>query len=80
MPAPGRALRAWLEAAAITEGPVFRAIDGYENVEPARTDGLTVARVVKRAALAAGLDRARVSGHSLRVRGDEKPRVMASTP
>jgi len=32
-----------------------------------RTDGLTVARVVKRAALAAGLDAGRFSGHSLRL-------------
>lgn len=63
---PMRALRAWLEAAEIAEGPLFRAIDRHGNVKLSRTDGLTVARVVKRAALAEGLEPARVSGHSLR--------------
>lgn len=62
---PVRSLRAWLEAAQITDGPVFRAIDRHGNVKPGRTDGLTVARVVKRTARAAGID-ARVAGHSLR--------------
>lgn len=36
-------------------------------MKPERTDGLTVARVVKRAAEEAGLDAAQVSGHSLRL-------------
>lgn len=64
---PVRALRAWLEAAAITDGPLFRAIDRHGNVRPGRTDGLTVARVVKRATRAAGLEAERFSGHSLRL-------------
>ncbi len=64
---PVRALRAWLDAAAIIEGPVFRALDRHGNVSVVRTDGLTVARVVKRTALAAGLDAERFSGHSLRL-------------
>lgn len=64
---PVRALRAWLEAAAITQGPLFRAIDRHGNVKSERTDGVTVARVVKQAALAAGLDPERFSGHSLRL-------------
>jgi len=64
---PVRALRAWLEAASITEGPLFRSVDRHGNVKADRTDGLTVARVVKRAALAAGLDAERSSGHSLRL-------------
>ena len=64
---PVRALRAWLEAARITSGPLFRSVDRHGNVGAGRTDGLTVARVVKRAALAAGLDADRFSGHSLRL-------------
>ncbi len=63
---PVRALRAWLEAR-ITSGPLFRSVDRHGNVSAERTDGLTVARVVKRAALAAGLDPERFSGHSLRL-------------
>ncbi len=64
---PVRALRAWLEAVAITTGPLFRSIDRHGNVSAARIDGLTVARVVKRTALAAGLEAERFSGHSLRL-------------
>jgi len=37
------------------------------NVSAERTEGLTVVRVVKRAALAAGLEAERFSGHSLRL-------------
>ena len=62
---PVRSLRAWLDGAGITSGPVFRAVDRHGNVKPNRTDGLTVARVVKRCAEASGID-ARVGGHSLR--------------
>ncbi len=64
---PVTAMKAWLEAARITSGPLFRSIDRHGNVAPDRTSGLTVARVVKRAALAAGLDAERFSGHSLRL-------------
>jgi len=64
---PVRALRAWLEAAGITSGPLFRSVDRHGNVRAVRADGLTVATVVKRAALAAGLDAERFSGHSLRL-------------
>jgi len=63
---PVRALRAWLEAARITSGPLFRSVDRHGNVAPARTSGLTVARAVKRAALAAGLDAERFAAHLLR--------------
>ncbi len=53
---PVRALRAWLEVARISGGPLFRSVDRHANVCPGRTSGLTVARVVKRAARAASLD------------------------
>lgn len=62
---PVRALRAWLDAAQITEGPIFREVTRHGHVR-ARLTGHAIARVVKRSALAAGLDPARFSGHSLR--------------
>jgi integrase-like protein len=61
-----RAMRAWLDAAGIKDGPVFRGVDRYGNVAKNRLSDRTVARVVQRAALAAGLDPARYGGHSLR--------------
>jgi len=62
---PVRALEAWIAAAGITSGPVFRHIDRHSRI----LEGITpqaVALVVKRAATAAGLDPAKYSGHSLR--------------
>jgi integrase len=63
---PVRAIKAWLEAAGITEGPVFRSVDRHSKVGSAALDPGSVARVVKRACSAAGLDPAAFSGHSLR--------------
>ena len=61
-----RALRDWIDQAELTTGPLFRAVDKHGNVSPSRLTGRTVARVVKRAALRAGYDSSRFSGHSLR--------------
>ncbi len=63
---PVRALEAWLAAAAIAEGPLFRAVDRHGNVGPGRLADRTVARVVQRAAAAAGLEAGTFAGHSLR--------------
>jgi integrase len=63
---PVRALRAWLEAAGITGGPVFRPVNRWGQVLPGRLTGTAVALIVKRCAKAAGLDPARYAGHSLR--------------
>jgi integrase len=63
---PVRALRAWLDAAAVTGGPVFREVNRHGQVQAGALTGHTVARLVKRAAVAAGLDPAAYSGHSLR--------------
>lgn len=63
---PVRTVRAWLDAAAITSGPVFRAVDRHERVSPARLGDRAVALVVKDAAQIAGLDPAAYAGHSLR--------------
>jgi integrase len=54
-----RALRAWLDAAGITEGPIFRGVDRYGHVSKTRLSDRSVARVVQRAASAAGLDPSR---------------------
>lgn len=62
---PVRALDAWLEAAQIDAGPVFRRIDRHGHVGGPIT-AQSIALIVKRAAAAAGLDAARYSGHSLR--------------
>lgn len=63
---PVRALAAWVEAAGITEGPIFRPINRHGQVQAGRLSGHAVALVVKRYAEAAGLDAERFAGHSLR--------------
>ncbi|RAI42923.1 site-specific integrase [Rhodoplanes roseus] len=63
---PVAALDAWLSAAAITEGPVFRPIDRFGRVGATRLTDRSVALVIKRWATAAGLDPTLFAGHSLR--------------
>lgn len=63
---PVRALTAWITAAGITEGPIFRAVDRWGRVSDRPLSGQGVALVVKGAADRAGLDPSRYSGHSLR--------------
>jgi integrase len=65
---PVRALRAWLDAAGITSGPMFRGVaKGGKTIRKGRLDPGSVARIVKRAAARAGLpDAEDFSGHSLR--------------
>jgi integrase/recombinase XerD len=64
-----RLLHAWLEAAAIAEGPVFRPV--YQNVPIRRfLHGYTVNRLLKELALRAGLPPGETSlttSHSLRI-------------
>lgn len=62
---PVRSLRAWIDAAKITEGPLFRSVSKHGHIG-GQLDGRDVARLVKRRATAAGLDATRFSGHSLR--------------
>ena len=61
-----RTLRAWLDAAAITTGPIFRPVAKGGRIGARRLSDRVVALVVKRAAAAAGLDPAPFAGHSLR--------------
>jgi integrase len=63
---PVAATEAWIAAAGIDEGPLFRAIDRHGHVGSARLSDKAVALVVKRTAEAAGLDPTRFAGHSLR--------------
>lgn len=63
---PVRSYRAWIAAARIADGPAFRAIDRHGRVASGRLDAGSIARIVKRAAAAAGLDPANYAGHSLR--------------
>ena len=63
---PVRAVKAWLEAAQLTAGPLFREVTRHGHVEAAALAGGSIARIVKRSAEAAGLNSATFSGHSLR--------------
>ena len=63
---PVRAVQDWLDAAGITEGPVFRAVDRHGRISAAGLTAQSVALVVKRYADAAGLDPDEFAGHSLR--------------
>jgi site-specific recombinase XerD len=66
MACPVHALQAWLAAAAITEGPLFRPVAKGGRVETARLSDRSVAEIVKRHARMIGLDPAAYAGHSLR--------------
>ena len=63
---PVRALKAWMEAAGISEGALFRSVNRHEKVAANRLSGRAVALIVKRAAELLGLDASAFAGHSLR--------------
>lgn len=63
---PVRALKVWLSAARIAEGPVFRPIDRHKNVSMRALTPDAVARVIKARVAATRLNPERHSGHSLR--------------
>lgn len=63
---PVRALKAWLEAAGITSGPLFRGINRWGRISPLRLHPQSVAEIVQAAADAVGLDARLFGGHSLR--------------
>ena len=63
---PVDALEAWLQASGITEGPIFREVDRHGRLGAQRLSDRSVARIVKRAVAAAGIDESVFSGHSLR--------------
>ena len=62
-------LRSWLDAAGITEGPLFRPVYG-ETVKPRYLHPIVVSRVIKAAARRAEIDAEKIeefSGHLMRV-------------
>lgn len=63
---PVRAYCAWIEAAGVIGGAVFREIDRHGRVEPKALHKDSVGMIVKRAARRAGLDAREYAGHSLR--------------
>jgi len=62
---PVATLRAWLEAAGISDGPIFRSVNKAGRVADRLSDR-AVALIVKAAVAAAGYDPTVYSGHSLR--------------
>jgi site-specific recombinase XerD len=62
---PVRAVQAWMKAARIKDGPLFRSIDKHGYIGGALT-AQSVALIVKAHAEAAGFDPREFSGHSLR--------------
>ena len=63
---PVAAYRAWVDAAGIHSGLIFRSIDRWGHTHNGQMDGHEVARIVKKACTAAGIDERRFAGHSLR--------------
>src|SRR3954451_15074406 len=63
---PVRAVQAWIKAAGIQSGPLFRSVNRHGQVSAERLSDKGVALVVKRCAEAAGLDPRVFAGHSLR--------------
>jgi len=63
---PVRALRAWLDAAGIESGALFRSVNKAGGVASARLTDRSVANIVKAMAGSVGLDANTFSGHSLR--------------
>ena len=63
---PVEAIDAWLAAAAIADGPLFRPIAKGGRVLGGALTDRSVADIIKRCAKAAGLDPEIFSGHSLR--------------
>ena len=63
---PVEAVQTWLAAAAISDGPVFRAVGRGGRVSCEALADDSAARIVKRYARRVGLDDGAYSGHSLR--------------
>ena len=84
---PVEAVKAWLEASGITEGPLFRPINKSGRILSDRLTDKSLANLVKAYSGKAGLDASTFSGHSLRAgfvtsaadRGAEINRIMDQT-
>lgn len=84
---PVRSLQAWLEAAAITGGPLFRSVNRHGRISGQAITPQVVMLVVKRACRAAGLASVDFGAHSLRsglatqaaMNGASERAIMAQT-
>jgi integrase len=82
-----RAAKAWMSAAGIHEGPLFRAVDRHSRVSEGQLNDRTVARTIKQYAAAIGLKAEDFSGHFLRAgfvtsaarAGEPERRIMRTT-
>ncbi len=63
---PVQVLKAWMKAAGITRGPLFRPVPAFGPIPERPVCAKSVSLVVKRAAQRAGLDPDLYGGHSLR--------------
>lgn len=63
---PVRALRAWLDTSGIGEGPLFRPVNRWGQIQATALTGHAVAELVKQLAERAGYAGTAFSGHSLR--------------
>lgn len=63
---PVAALEAWLSAAGLTEGPIFREITRHGHLGTEALSDRSVARIVKKVLGGAGFDAELYSGHSMR--------------
>jgi site-specific recombinase XerD len=63
---PVTATRDYMDMSRVTGGPLFRSVNRHGQIGEDRLGDKAVALVVKRAALAAGLDPTKYAGHSLR--------------
>ena len=60
------ALREWIAAAEITQGPVFREIDRHGRIGAVAIHSDTVGAIIKRAVGRVGFEEEGFAGHSLR--------------
>ena len=63
---PVRALRAWIEAAQIEQGPLFRPVDRHGKLRAGRLHPDAIGAIITRALARAGFQAESYGGHSLR--------------
>ena len=64
---PVRALQAWISAAQLTSGPLYRAVDRWGHVSPTALNPRSIGKILAAALKRAGLSQPKTSPHSLRV-------------
>ncbi len=63
---PVLAIRAWIHAAGISEGPLFRSFSRWGTIRNRRLSAFGISLIIKRRTASLGLDSRQYSGHSLR--------------